>query len=50
MNPLVRFQVRTLGVHFGAAGEITVVDAAFLQFGIIAPVVLDCKYITSDNK
>ena len=42
VNPLVSFQMWTLGVDFGAAGEITVVDPTLLQFGIVASVILDC--------
>lgn len=42
VDPLVCLEVRALGVDFGAAWEITVVDATLLQFGIVAPVVFDC--------
>jgi len=41
VNSLVGLEVRALGVHFGASGEVAVVDSPLLQFRIIAPVVLD---------
>lgn len=41
MNPLMGFQVRAFCVDFGAAREITVVDATFLQLGIVASVVFN---------
>lgn len=41
MNPLMGLEVRTLGVDFGAARKITMVDATLLQLWIITSIILD---------
>lgn len=41
MDSLVSFEMRALGVHFGASGKIAIVDPPLLQLWIVASVVLD---------
>lgn len=41
VDSLVSFEMRALGVHFGASGKIAIVDPPLLQLWIVASVVLD---------
>lgn len=41
MDSLMCLQVRALGVHFTAAGEIAMVDPSLLQFRVVPSVVLN---------
>ena len=44
MDSLMGLQVRALGVHLAAAGEIAVVDSPLLQFRVVASIILYCSY------